>query len=277
MLNAFERIPDETRAHHLQAYRAYLGQRDGELDLDRRTLSKRERTTSRFEQVEPKAMLDAAQFRERYQRFERQHDTSPEMLLLLALVKVNGAEAYGVNLAFDVLARRADEHGEDTELLLMIEEHYHTRILLSAAREFGLEVNETFRPPFRLRSLIGTITSMPVALARPLTLASEAYGVTIFYSMLKRAGQVFKHSPQLRDALEERIVEVLIDEIGHVTYNRLGLGSWGLWQARTLVPMVARGLGDFIPELRAAGIDTSANLGVLDSLPEVVRAHAFTV
>jgi hypothetical protein len=277
MLNAFDLIPAEARKGHLDSYREFLDRRDGDLDLGTRTLSNRERTMARFENIAPKASLDPAEFKERYQRFDRTRETSAEMMLLLALVKVNAAEAFGVNYAFEELLRRAEKSGEDLELRLMIEEHYHTRILLSTAREFGIEVTESFRPPFSLRTLIGTITSIPMAMARPLTLASEVYGTTIFYSLLKRAGQILKHRPELRDAVEERIVEVLIDEMGHVTFNRLGLGSWGLWQARTMVPLVARGLGDFLPELGVLGVDMRADLQSLRDLPQVVRDHAFVV
>lgn len=277
MLKAFEVVPAEARQGHLRDYRSFLHARDGELDLERRTLSKRERSMQRFEGSAPKASLDAGIFKERYQRFDRKSETSPEMMLLLALVKVNAAEAFGVNYAFEELVRRARQTGDDLELMLMMEEHYHTRILLSTAHEFGLDVRETYRPPLSLRTLIGTITAVPAAMARPLTLASEAYGTTVFYSLLKRTRDVLRHSPELRDAVEERIIEVLIDELGHVTFNRLGLGKWGLWQARKLVPFVAKGLGDFMPELGALGVDTNADLRSLDDLPQQVRDRAFVV
>jgi hypothetical protein len=278
MLNAFDTVPKEARAEHRRAYREYLGQRDGELDFANRKLSRRELSMGRFETATQKRALDATLFQEQYDHFDRKRETTPEMLLLLALVKLNGAEAYGVNYTFDDnLERALAVDQDDTELFLLTEEHYHTRILLSAALEYGLNVRETFRPPLNLRMLIGTIASSPTALARPMTLASELYGVTLFVSLLERAGEVLKHTPLLRDSVEERILEILIDEIGHVTFNRLELGAWGLFQARAILPLVARGLSNFCPELNAVGVDTSGNLEPLRRLPSAVRKGAFVV
>jgi hypothetical protein len=277
MLNAFDNIPQEARPGHRRAYREFLGKRDGELDLDGRKLSEREKSIARFEGAQPKSALEPQLFQAQYDKFDKRRETSREMLLLLALVKMNGAEAYGVDAGFDFSLRAAQASGDDSELYLLIEEHYHTRILLSSAREFGLNVIETFRPPLNLRALIGTITSLPASWARPLTLASEVYGVSLFASLLGLTRDVFKQRPALRDAIEERIMEVLVDEIGHVTFNRLGLGAWGLYQAEKLVPLVRMGLSDFVPELRMLGVDMNRGLAELNKLPGAVRRSAFVV
>ena len=60
--------------------------------------------------------------------------------------------------------------------------------------------------------------------------------------------------PVSRDAVEERLIDVIIDEVGHVSYNRLCLGPLGLAQARMLCPIVAAGLGDVVPEFRTSGL-----------------------
>lgn len=280
MHNTFDTVPKESRAELRRAYRQYLSERDGELDFAKKKLSRREASIGHFESTKPKSVMDANLFKEQYDRFDRKRQTTPEMLLLLALVKMNGTEAYGVEYTFESSLKRAlSSSGEDddTELYLLTEEHYHTRILLSAALEYGLNIKETFRPPLNLRMLIGTIASSPAAVARPLTLASELYGVTLFASLLKRAGEVLKPAPELRDAVEERLLEILVDEIGHVTFNRLLLGSWGLFQARTVMPLVVRGVRGFCPELGPLGVDTSGNLEPLNHLPSAVKERAFVV
>lgn len=277
MLNAFEVVPKEARAEHGKAYRQYLAERDGELDFARRQLSRREQSMNRFESVTQKREMDAKLFQEQYAKFDKKRPTTPEMLLLLSLVKLNGAEAYGVDYTYEDNLKRALAGGDDTEFYLLTEEHYHTRILLSAALEYGIDVRAAYRPPLSLRVLIGIIASSPMALARPLTLASELYGVTLFAALLRRAGEVLQDVPELRDAVEERLLEILIDEIGHVTFNRLSLGAWGLAQARAAMPFVVRGMRDFCPELSALGVDTSGNLEPLNRLPSVVRQGAFVV
>jgi len=95
------------------------------------------------------------------------------MLLLLALVKVNSAEAYGVARNFQRTMDRALKNNDDAELRTLCEEGYHTRILLSSANRYGIAVHEPYRPPSALRVLIGGIATAPMAIARPLTLAGD--------------------------------------------------------------------------------------------------------
>ena len=84
--------------------------------------------------------------------------------------------------------------------------------------------------------------------------------------------------PEVRDAMEERLCEVLIDEIGHVTYNRLALGPGGLWLARQLYPLVYQGVAE-LPEARALRHLAQGAPGVAEMdyghLPEEVRRRAF--
>ena len=79
--------------------------------------------------------------------------------------------------------------------------------------------------------------------------------------------------------VEERILEVIIDEVGHVSYNRMCLGSAGLAQARMLLPIVMLGLKDLIGETKKLGLtitpDAAALVETRSGLPEVVRKAAF--
>ena len=223
--------------------------------------------------------IDRALFDRQYRSFDPTLETPQDVLLLLALVKTNAAEAYGVNRAFEKVYKRAIRDEDDLELVLLIEENYHTKILLSTSNLYGLEVIAPFSPRAMLRAIIGGIADMPEFIARPLTLAAEILGTLGFLKLLGVAGHVLKDDPELRDEVEERIVEILVDEIGHVSFNRMCLGPAGLAHAQMLLPVVARGFKNQIDEMEALGItltaDASPLVGPRSILPEAVRSTAF--
>jgi hypothetical protein len=196
-------------------------------------------------------------------------------------VKINAAEAYGVNAAYDRTYRRAVKNEDACELMILVEETYHTRILVSTALSYGIEIKAAYKPPTALRSLIGTIANSPTAFARPLTLAAEVLAVLMFTNLLEKARVVLRHDPELRDSVEERLCEIITDEIGHMSYNRSCIGPFGMMQARAILPMVAIGLSGVFPEMNALGTMSSASSGEVAALstgtrlPEQVLRSAF--
>jgi hypothetical protein len=270
-------VDPDARGGHIDAYRHYLRERDGELDVAGRKLSKREGPMLRFENVEPRYAMDHDAFAAHYASFDPRRAADAEMLLLLTMCKVNAAEAYGVEATFELAEQRALAHDDDLELRVLIEEHYHTRILLSAACEYGIRVSHAFQPPLSLRGLIGSITTVPLPLTFPLVLASELVFTVVFSQVFVKAGEVLAHRPELRDRIQERIVEILIDELGHVTFNQLRLSAWGMFQARRLFPMVALGMRNMCKEWAPLGIRTSTDLGWFERLPAEVMRRAFVV
>ncbi len=266
----------EQRLH----YRQFLADRDGTPDVAARTLSHREERLTRFLNpgIQPRE-LDRGLFDAQYARFDASRRTSPEALLLLTLVKMNAAEAFGVDSSYPKALRRARSLEDDLELILLIEETYHTKILLSSALLYDIAVDAPYSPPAGLRLLIAGIEHAPEAIARPLTLAAEILGTVSFLGLLHAARRICASDPELRDAVEERLTDVLIDEIGHISFNRMCLAERGLARARSLLPWVARGLGGAIPEFEALGLEVSSR-GVDDllsarRLPEAVRQAAF--
>jgi hypothetical protein len=154
------------------------------------------------------------------------------------------------------------------------------KILLSAARLYGIDVVAPARPHVALRTLVSSIAILPDFLARPLTLAGEMIGVLVFLQLLEAARTVLKSAPAVRDAVEDRLIEILIDEIGHVSFQRLSMGRTGLALTRAILPIVARGLAGAVPEVRALGAIPHAPVEAITSLarrglPETVRRNAF--
>jgi hypothetical protein len=77
--------------------------------------------------------------------------------------------------------------------------------------------------------------------------------VLVFLELLDAARTILKDAPTVRDAVEDRLIEILIDEIGHVSFQRLSMGRTGLALTRALLPIVALGLSSAVPEVRALG------------------------
>jgi hypothetical protein len=277
-MDPFSAVSRTARPAILRQYREYLQARDGIVDVTNRTLSKREDAMQRF-LVTGDRWIDRELFARQSRRFDPRRNTPAETLLLLALVKVNAAEAYGVHRTIDGALQRA-RGSDDTELVLLVEEFYHTRILLSAARLYGIDVVAPARPHIALRALVTGIATLPDFLARPLTLAGEMMGVLVFLKLLDSARTVLKDAPAVRDAVEERLLEILIDEIGHVSFQRLSMGRAGLALTRALLPIVTRGLARSVPEVRALGAIPHAPVEGITALarrglPETVRRNAF--
>jgi hypothetical protein len=282
MPDLFVALSPAARQEHRASYYEFLLARDGALDIEKRTLSRREEGMVRYSKPLPTIrQLDHNLFKEQYAAFDAAISTPPEVLLLLALVKVNAAEAYGVNTNFDKVLRKLAVQGDALELTLLVEELYHTRILLSSAVLYGMEINAPYKPSTGLRALIHGIGHGPEFLARPLTLAGEIMGTLFFLNLLGKAGEILRHDAELRDAIEERLCEIMVDEIGHISFNRMLLGTGGLALARSVLPLVANALSGAIPEVAVLGALPTASESDITSLatgrglPEHVRRLAF--
>jgi hypothetical protein len=282
MLDLFRPLSIEARHENRAAYTKFLADRDGVVDIEKRTLTRREEGMTRY--MKPLSRIremDRALFDAQYEAFDPKVEMPAEMLLLTTLVKVNAAESFGVNQSYEKMFRRAVKNKDTLELTLLIEETYHTRILLSSAILYGIEVTSAFKPPATLRALIGGITHTPEFMSRPLTLAGEIIGTLSFLSLLGRCREILRHDPELRDSVEERICEILVDEIGHISFNRMCLGGAGLAQTRAILPIVAMVLAKAIPEIGILGAMPSASGGEMTALstghglPEHVRKAAF--
>lgn len=282
MSAVFKPIPASLRRERLEAYAAFLAERDGEPNVERRTLSRRETSMSAFEtsSLRYEGPFAAPIFQAQYRRYDRRRLTPPEVALLLVFVKINANEAYGVERVTGK-PPNGDDLAARVERLVLLEEVYHTRILLSATRLFGVHVTEPALPVAVTRAIVAGIAELPEVASRPVTLAGEIIGILTFLRLVGVVRRVFRDHPEIRDALEERVTDVLIDEIGHMSLNRL-LAAPGTFAAlRPLLPLVALGTRGALPEAESLGIlpvpVREALSFDVDALPEEVRRRAFVV
>ena len=265
-----------------QDYLAFLTERNGALDG---TFHKRDAMmddlaadTARFD-----GRIDAERFKRNYGAF-RERDVSREELALLTFVKMNAGEAYGVEVTSKARAHlmARDEPIFRTERVLTQEETYHTKMLLGATQHFeGVEVGDAWRPAWPLRVLIFCLAKFPPTLFHPMLLGSEIAGVFTFNWMLERLGTLFPDDPAVRESMERRLIEVLIDEVGHIAYNRIAVPQAGMPVVKSIAAAVLRGTETMTPEMNALGLDAEARRGLdrfdLADLPEEVRRRAFFV
>ncbi len=265
-------------------YQAFLADRNGRLDVVD-GFERREAAVAALSTAQPRygGRIDAARFQRNYEAFDGAGLSEAE-LALLAFVKMNAGEAYGVEVTRNARARLTEraEPVFQVEKLLSHEEDFHTRILLSATGHFdGVTVAGPWRPPWPLRVLIFAIATAPAALFHPILLASEISGVFTFNWMLNRLARAFPDDPAVREAMEARLIEVLVDEVGHIAYNRIACGALGIRVARPLAAAVNRGVRTIVPEIEALGLDRQARRTIasfdLQSLPEEVRRRAWFV
>src|ERR1700759_4747978 len=116
MLDLFAPTPKDLRRARLRKDHDYLVDRDGEMNVNERTLSKRETLIANYESKPALTRaMDEAEFRRQYVAFDKRKRHDPELLLLLSLVKVNSAEAYGVARNFQRVMSRALKQNDEAE------------------------------------------------------------------------------------------------------------------------------------------------------------------
>ncbi len=281
MNTVFDPIPVSMRREGLEAYAAFLAERDGEPDFERGTLAHREASALSFEETSQRydEPCEASLFDAQHQRYDGRRPTSDEALLLLVFAKINANEAYGVKRVNWSARVGGDDLRARLFRLVLLEETYHTRLLLSATVPFGLRVTEPARPIPVTRAIVAGISGLPEVASRPIVFGGEILGILTFLRLVGAVRRVFADRPEIRDALEERVTEVLIDEVGHVSYNRL-LSDAGTYVAlRPLLRVLALGTRGALPEAEALGVFPipAGELLSFDvgALPDEVRRRAF--
>ncbi|HEY9075994.1 MAG TPA: hypothetical protein VIO61_05590 [Anaerolineaceae bacterium] len=278
-------VDESQRTVLLENYLASLNIRNGVLDPESGTLPNREESLSQMNAAPIHSVNSVKQdlFDRLYEQFNpRSPDLTPEMLLLLTFCKMNAGEAYGVRVVKTVHSRQ--DRGKTNLRTRVIqvaqeEEEYHTRILVGAAHYYNINVTGIYRPKPALRFLIYSIAYAPRPLFHPILFASEVVGVYLFNWTLNQIGNYIKSQPELQQAMEQRLIEILIDEVGHVAFNRLVMGASGRQLGHTLTYPTLRGMPTITPELAALGFNGQVMraFGNFDyrHLPEEVRRRGY--
>jgi hypothetical protein len=253
MPELFVALPPEERRRLQARYLDHLRRRDGVPDRAAHRFSVRE---SFFADVEARPVrwagappIAQADFDRHHARFDPRDRPDEATLWALCVAKANRGEKYGVEYAH---AQRpcSDADQDDPHAYVEVEEFYHTRILRDVLDVLGLRM-EVSDPPLGQRLLIKAMVHLPARMADAVVYCGEITGVVLFQLLLERARRLFAAQPGPLARIEELFAQIMVDEVGHVHFVRSRLDQPMLSLARHLLPLVARGVGDGMPELWA--------------------------
>lgn len=275
---AFAPISESDRAPLMAAYVASLHLRNGEISERTLELPAREGFLARWAASNPG--WQGAAPTEAYQRIVAGgaiKASDPRLALWMAyMAMTNQAEEYGVNVRLDdELPGEGDE--KEAYKYIAREELYHTRMLLDGVRALGVEA-KLAPPPLPLRLFLRFFPRLPTMWTDCITLIAEAVGITLFCRLRAIAMELFEGTP-MGAHLATLVDEIIIDEVGHVTFLRSRLGEDGLRWARRLspvvIPLLMRSFPMAGPLLGLEAYRRAIDTFTWGDLPPAVRARAF--
>ncbi len=225
---------------------AFALERDGEPDLPGRRLAKRE---AFFDQIASRSRppwqgeaLDQRAFSFFHIGSRPLGQAGPLMTWLVMLARANEGEGWGVDYllergGFDGLGRGGKALGPRD--FADLEETYHTRILREIVGLFGISYQ--LRLPTRaVRVSVKVMKCLPKRASYMLLLAGELMGTVAFLELAGKGEQLLEGQPEMQGRVRELMDEILVDEIGHVTFLLGSLSGWQLRLIRTLARAYAR-------------------------------------
>lgn len=251
----FRVLSARERRLHLDAYHAYLRDaRDGSLDLEARTLSRRE---AYFAELDEKPVawggeVDHEGFADHVHGAGKR-PSDDRILWLATAAKANLIESYGVRVELAELFRRPDrvEAADPLYLYQMLEEKYHTRILSELCRSYGIE-SAAVPPPWPKRLAVHLMIYLPERVRWISVLTGEALGSVLFRLLFERVHH-FAAEPEVEERMRSLMTEIWIDEALHAAYLRAKVGPLGVWLARLLVPLVGWVMMKDLPPFEGGG------------------------
>lgn len=249
-------LSEDERRRQLDAFLGFVTEREGEIDLERRTLARREPRMRAFEQnaVVWTGDVDREGFRRSMQRLPvATLDLRTQWIL--AAAKANEGERFGIEIELARYRARGSFSGMRSPrlmLYMLMQEAYHCRLLVDICRTCGVEF-ESREPAVATRFLIAVIGALPGRMRWVPVLAAEMVGTTVFRLLATRL-HLFAEQPEVRGHLTACMREIWLDEVLHVAFLRAQLHAPGLAVARALVPVIARETLRDVPQLGTLGV-----------------------
>lgn len=249
VLDPFQILSAAEKEQQIDAYLRYLEEADGFRSIPNKTLSKRDERFAEFERKLETETSGSVPLDEIYQYM---HSTPPDsldkrLLWLLIAAKANRGEKYGADKKVDELQNSSVAELPDVTQYILLEEQYHTKILVGACNISGLDVDIP-NPPKIMRLIIDQMLKLPKLPSDLLIFLGEVVGVHTFQLMLDNV-KLFADDPVLEKNLESLISEILNDEVGHVVYCRSQLGPKSMMLAKKVIRFMGRRILAEIPEI----------------------------
>ncbi|MDP3734476.1 MAG: hypothetical protein Q8R37_04560 [Nanoarchaeota archaeon] len=248
----FTPFSKEEKKLFLNNYLEHLYRRNGKADLRTRLFSVREEFFCNLEAHPIRRsglpVVDKVVFKRNETRRHPEPGLDKATLWALAVAKSNRAERDGV----EYMLSRAGKNfygPQDPLTYISIEEFYHTRVLKDALNVLNLEMQH-LPPPLMSRTIGRLMTQLPKPIANVIVFAAEVAGVAAFRLLRDKAYELFDDQPEPLKRIGELFQQIMVDEVGHVHYVRSQLGPARLKVAQAILPIVARGFINDIPEYK---------------------------
>lgn len=201
----------------------------------------------------------------------------PPLALWMAIAATaNEGEKFSVERIID--SRQGTTDPEDPMTYVEIEEIYHTRLLIQTVSTLGVPY-EMKVPPLFVRVLTMGIILLPKPLEYMVVFFAEVIGTTLFAALAERARSLVDPQSPVGARVISLVEEILIDEIGHVTYARAHLGPVRLWIAKQMTRFLARAMYKATPAIDALFdaniLAERAKTLDLSTLPAHILARAY--
>jgi len=228
----FTPLPVQQRRRIADDFIAFALARDGAPDVGRRSLAQREAFFAALAQQEAPRWdgppIDAAEFARWHRGTRSLAEAPPLVAWLVKVARANEGEGWGVNYlldrgGFDGLGSGGRLQPRD---FADLEETYHTRIMREVVRLFGVDY-ELRTPPWVLQQSVKLMARLPRQASYMLLLAGELMGTVAFAHMARSGEALLAAHPAVCNRVRDLLDEILIDEVGHVTFL---LGSMRGWQ-----------------------------------------------
>lgn len=170
--------------------------------------------------------------------------------------------------AFVVKALAHSASQDPTWQHILRQERDHARLLAAVLRAFGQPPRASPRPPWVLQQLLRQLVRLPGTSSAPLLTIGELIGVLLLTEIRSELSEQPEHAAATR-----AVEEVLIDEVGHLAYNRLKLSGLGRLLVNILVYPVLWAAALREPYLR--GYLTFPLASLWNSAPADLRAHSW--
>ena len=251
MSTAFQPMTPADQTRFRDAYLAHLRDRDGVPDMQTQRFDVREKFFADLD-ANPNCWVgpppvDQQVFDRNHLRRRPEPGLDEKTLWAVATAKTNRAERYGVEYSL-VYQTHAHDAESNPHAYIQIEEFYHTRILKDALATIGLHM-EVGQPGLMARALVRPMVRLPEKYANIVVLCGEVVGVAFFSLLLEKARVLFASQPVALARIESLFGQIMVDEVGHVHYVRSGLSAPRLAWARRILPLVAWGALQDLPEL----------------------------
>lgn len=240
-----------TAARGVAGFHDFLKQRDGEPDVRRSTLTRREEFFDALEAapLRSRHRIDRGAFLQNLARRRPEPGLDDLTLWLLATAKTNQAERFGVGIA-ELYGRLGNLEDDPVRLHVNLQERYHTRILANVVGLFGLPVPPQ-PPSFAARLLIRRIALAPERWVLPMVGCSEMIGCSLFRALRDRGVALLADEPEIAERVRLLYDEILADEISHVGHIAARLGPAGRRLMLLLHRTLGRAMARQLPELVA--------------------------